>query len=194
MSIFKFTTMKSMIKYSIIFWAFFSFSFTILNAQEIKTILPGGHIHAPNDVVSNDEVPDVYSFSTQFKEIIIVRLKYKTDLLDGLKKTVTQNNIKNAVILSGIGSACKYHVHSVANTTFPSTNNFYHENYPMDIASVSGYILNGRVHAHVSLSDGKKSIGGHLEQGTEIFTFCVITIGILQDDVTLERLDDKTWR
>lgn len=64
----------------------------------------------------------------------------------------------------------------------------------MDIVSISGYVIEGKVHAHIGLSDGKKSVGGHLEPGTEIFTFCVITIGILEDDVSLKRLDDKTWR
>ena len=186
--------MKSMIKYSIIILAFVGFNLRAINAQDIKNVLPGGDIHAPDNVVGNDEVPDVYSFPTHFKEVIIVRMKYKTDLLEGLEKTVTQNNIKNAVILCGIGSTYQYHVHSVANATFPSKNLFYKEEYPMDIASVSGYIINGRVHAHVSLSDGKKSVGGHLEPGTEIFTFCIITIGILEDNISLERLDDKTWR
>lgn len=167
---------------------------TLLNAEALKNQLPGGHIKAPNHVIGNDEVPHVYSFKTSFKEYLIVRLKHGTDILAGLVEAVKQHDLKNAVILSGIGSTYKYHVHSVANSTFPSKNDFYHVNDPMDIVSVSGYVIEGKVHAHIGLSNGKHSVGGHLEPGTEVFTFSVITIGILEDEVSLERLDDKTWR
>jgi len=163
-------------------------------SQKISNPLPAGNIHTANDVEGNDSVPSVYSFSTSFKEVVIVRLKYKTDILDGLKEAVTQKNIKNAVILSGIGSVYKYHVHSVDNSTFPSENVFYEVDKPADVVSISGYIIDGRVHAHIGVSDSKTSAGGHLEQGTEVFTFCIITIGILADDTSLQRIDDKTWR
>lgn len=93
-----------MIKQTIIILAFISTNLLCLHAQETKNVLPGGDIHAPNDVVGNEEVPDVYTFPTNFKETIIVRLKHGTDLLEGLKKATAQNKIKNAVILGGIGS------------------------------------------------------------------------------------------
>ena len=105
-----------------------------------------------------------------------------------------QHQIKNAVILSGIGSVYQYHVHSVDNATFPSRNVFNLEEKPADLVSVSGYIIEGRVHAHIGVSDSKTAAGGHLEPGTKVFTFCIITIGILEDDISLDRLDDKTWR
>jgi len=163
-------------------------------SQKISNPLPAGKVHATDDVIGTDSVPAVYSFTTNFKEVVIVRFKYKTDILHGLEEAVIQNNIKNAVILSGIGSVYKYHVHSVDNSTFPSKNVFCKEEKPADVVSISGYIIDGRVHAHIGVSDGKAAVGGHLEPETEVFTFCIITIGILADDISLQRLDDKTWR
>jgi predicted DNA-binding protein with PD1-like motif len=163
-------------------------------SQKISNPLPAGDVRTPDHVIGNDSVPSSYSFSTNFKEVVIVRLKYRTDILQGLEDAVAQNNIKNAVILSGIGSLISYHIHSVDNSTFPSKNVFYKKEIPADVVSVSGYIIDGRVHAHIGISDGKTSVGGHLEPGTRVFTFCIITIGVLEDDVSLHRVDDKTWR
>ena len=53
---------------------------------------------------SQEKKPDVYSITSQFEKIEIIRMRSGTDLLEGLKKVVAEKNIKNAVILSGIGS------------------------------------------------------------------------------------------
>ena len=37
------------------------------------------------------------------------------------------------------------------------------------------------------------AITGHLEPGTEVFTFAIVTIGVM-NDVDFHRLDDKSYR
>jgi predicted DNA-binding protein with PD1-like motif len=59
---------------------------------------------------------------------------------------------------------------------------------------MNGYIIDGRVHAHLTLSNPDKAFGGHLEHGTEVFTFAVVTVGVLKDGIDLSRVDDKTYR
>jgi hypothetical protein len=44
------------------------------------------------------------------------------------------------------------------------------------------------------LANPDKAFGGHLEPGTEVFTFAVVTIGVLNDKADLSRVDDKTYR
>jgi predicted DNA-binding protein with PD1-like motif len=102
--------------------------------------------------------------------------------------------MKRMILISGIDSVSSYHLHSVDNSTFPTENVFMQGDVPKDILSVNGYVFNGRVHAHVSLSDENSAIGGHLEPGTEVFTFYIITLGILDDDLSIERFDDVTLR
>lgn len=144
---------------------------------------------------NSDEVPDAYAIKGSFDEILVVRLKYKADLLAGLDSIAKSHDIKNAVILSGIGSVRGYHIHQVNNRTFPSKNIYVQDpTAPADLISANGYIINGRVHAHVTLANPEKSFGGHLEYGTEIFTFGIFTIGILNDDVDLELVDQKHHR
>ncbi|MEK7404883.1 MAG: PPC domain-containing DNA-binding protein [Acidobacteriota bacterium] len=144
---------------------------------------------------NSDKVPEVYAVSGQFKRIMVLRFKYQADLLAGLEKIIKQEKIRSAVILSGIGSVRSYHVHSVSNRTFPSKNVFIKDpTQPADIVSVNGYVIGGRLHAHLTLTDTDKAFGGHLEAETNVFTFAIVTLGVFGDDVDLSRADDKTYR
>lgn len=150
----------------------------------------------PADAKPNSsEVPDVYAISGQFQRILTLRFKYQADLLAGIESMVKQHKIRNAVILAGAGSVRGYQVHSVSNRTFPSKNIYIKDpTAPADIASMNGYVIDGRIHAHITLTDPDKAFGGHLEAGTTVFTFAVVTLGVLGDVVDLSRIDDKTYR
>jgi predicted DNA-binding protein with PD1-like motif len=140
-------------------------------------------------------VPDVYAVNGQFDRIVVLRFKYQTDLLAGIEKIVKEQKIRNAVILAGAGSLRGYHVHSVSNRTFPSKNIFVKDpTAPSDLVSMNGYIIDGRIHAHVTLAYEDKSWGGHLEPGSEVFTFAVVTLGVFRDGIDLSKLDDKNYR
>jgi len=149
-----------------------------------------------NDAKANSAaVPDVVAVAGKIDRVVVLRFKYMADLLAGIESAIAQQRIKNAVILSGVGSVRNYHVHSVSNRTFPSRNVFTKDNTkPADIVSMNGYVLNGKVHAHMTMTDEDKAFGGHLEPETNVFTFAIITIGVLPDDMDLSRADDKTWR
>jgi len=142
---------------------------------------------------TSESAPAVHTVAGNFSRIIIVRLKPGTDLLDGLQKAVKQENIKNAVILSGVGSLTSYRVHVVDSTTFPVKEAFPKAEGPQDLLNVNGYVIDGRVHAHVIFSDQTKAMGGHLEPGTNVYTFAIITLGILPDGANLARFDDWKW-
>ena len=137
--------------------------------------------------------PPVHTVSSRFSRVVVVRLKNDADLLDGLKTAVAQEKIKNAVILSGAGSLTSYHVHVVSNTVFPPTNAFFKGAGPYDLLTTTGYIIDGRVHAHIAFSNTEKTLGGHLEPGTRVFTFAIITLGVLEEPASLQRFDDYTW-
>src|SRR5689334_20162586 len=144
---------------------------------------------------NSDKVPDVYAINGQFQKVLVLRFKYDTDLLAGIEKMVKQNNIKNAVILAGAGSVRGYHVHQVSNRTLPSKNTFVKDpDAPADIISMNGYIINGQIHAHMTMATPDKAFGGHLEPGTNVFTFAIVTLGIMGDDTDFTHLDDKSYR
>src|SRR6266436_3903489 len=151
---------------------------------------------SPGDTKANSlTVPDVYAIPGQFQRILVFRFKNQTDLLAGLEKMVKEQKVKNAVILSGIGSVRDYQVHSVSNRDFPSKNTFVKDpSAAADIVSVNGYIVNGEVHAHMTMTDPDKAFGGHIEPETHVFTFAAITLGVFDDKVDLTHLLDKDYR
>jgi len=169
---------------------------TGLPAQETRREIVNAAATPVDDAKPNSEkVPDVYAVSGRFDRIVTLRFKFDADLLAGIEKMVKQEKIRNAVILSGAGSVRGYHVHQVSNRTFPSKNMFVKDPAaPADLLSVNGYVINGKVHAHVTLANPDKAFGGHLEPGTNVFTFAIVTLGILNDEADLSRADDKTYR
>ena len=138
--------------------------------------------------------PAVQTTAGDFVRVVIVRLKSGTDVLEGLKEAVQKENIKNAVILTGLGSVTRYHFHVVSNSSFPTTNTFVKKDAPADLLNVNGYVFDGRVHAHITFSDDKQAVGGHLEDDTRVFTFAIITLGVLDGRANLQRFDDSNWR
>jgi predicted DNA-binding protein with PD1-like motif len=167
-----------------------------LAAQETRREITNAAANPADDAKGlSDKVPDVYAISTQFERVVILRFKFGTDLLAGLQKMVKQENIKNAVILSGAGSVRGYQLHQVSNRDFPSKNMFVkNPTEPADMISMNGYVINGQLHPHVTLATPDKAIGGHLEPGTTVFTFAIVTLGVLGNDIDLRRLDDKSYR
>ena len=137
----------------------------------------------------------MYAIQGQFDRILVLRFKYNTDLLAGIEKMVKQQRIKNAVILAGAGSVTGYHIHQVSNRTFPSKNMFVKDpTAPADMISMNGYIIDGKIHAHMTLATPEKAFGGHLEPGTTVFTFGIVTLGVMDSETDFSHLDDKTYR
>jgi len=167
----------------------------IATAQQTRTEVIKATTPADDAKANSETVPDVYAVSGQFERVVVLRFKYQADLLAGLESMVKQQKILNAIILAGAGSVRNYHVHSVSNRTFPSKNIYVKDaTAPADIVSMNGYVIDGRVHAHLTMTSADKAFGGHLESGTTVFTFAIVTVGVLKEGIDLSRFDDKTYR
>lgn len=141
------------------------------------------------------DVPGSMAVSTQFERVVVIRFKNQADLLSGIERHVREQNIRNAVILSGVGSVLSTHHHVVSNRSFPSKNMFIENpNASADIVSLNGLVLGGKVHAHIVFADPDKAFGGHLEERTRVFTFAIVTLGVLPANLDMSRFDDKTYR
>jgi predicted DNA-binding protein with PD1-like motif len=165
-----------------------------LAAQETRKEVVKATTPEQDGKTNSDKVPDVYALTGNFSKVVVLRFKYQADLLAGMERMVKEQGIKNAVILAGAGSVTGYQVHSVSNRTFPSKNTYVkNPTAAADIISMNGYIIDGRIHAHMTMATPEKAFGGHLEPETKVFTFGIVTIGVM-NDVDLSRVDDKTYR
>jgi predicted DNA-binding protein with PD1-like motif len=166
-----------------------------LLAQQMRTEVIKATTPHDDAKPNSPTVPDVYAISGHFERILVFRFKYQTDLLAGLEKMVKEHKVRNAVILAGAGSVRNYHIHAVSNRTFPSKNVYVKDpSAPADIVSMNGYVIDGRIHAHMTMADAENAFGGHLEAGTDVFTFAIVTVGVFDEGVDLSRIDDKTYR
>jgi predicted DNA-binding protein with PD1-like motif len=107
---------------------------------------------------------------------VYVRLDPGQDLLLGLRQAVEEAGITHGAILAGVGSLSTFHFHVVSTPVMPPDNAFVKGEGPFDILTVTGAILDGRVHAHVTFSDTEIAMGGHLEEGCTVLTFAIIVI------------------
>ena len=166
----------------------------VLNAQETRTEVTKATTPADDSKANSDKVPEVYALSGNFSRVVVLRFKYQADLLAGIEDMIKREKIRNGVVLAGAGSVRNYQIHSVSNRTFPSKNTYVkNPTAPADIISMNGYIIDGKIHAHMTMANPDHAFGGHLEPGTNVFTFAIVTIGVM-NDVDLSRVDDKTNR
>jgi hypothetical protein len=82
----------------------------------------------------------------------------------------------------------------VSNTTLPATLAYGELAVPMDLIALDGYVLRGRIDAHITMTDDRHAFGGHPHEGTKVFTFVSsLRLGVLEDNVDLSRFNDSSW-
>lgn len=153
---------------------------------------PADTTTAPAD--RRGEAPPAYTMTAPISRMVLIRLRNKTDVLEGLTKAIEEQGIRNAVIVGGFGSVIRYHFHVVSAQELPTTDEFVKVDKPMDVLDVSGYVIDGRLHPHITLADDKIAAGGHLEPDTHVLTFLNVAVAVLPDDASLARFDDWEWR
>ncbi|MCS7222574.1 MAG: DNA-binding protein [Anaerolineae bacterium] len=118
----------------------------------------------------------MHTQSAEPRRLIIVRLDSGDDILQSIRAAVQEHHIRHGLILSGVGSINRYHIHVVETPELPPRDLFIQGEGPFDILSLNGLILNGRVHAHITFANTEKAMGGHLEEGCRILTFGVVVL------------------
>ena len=108
--------------------------------------------------------------------LILIRVEPGEDLLEALQRAVDEKRVRNGTFISGAGSLSAYHFHVVSSTELPPENAFIKGEGAYDILAVTGFVLDGRVHAHITFSDDKVAMGGHLEPGCTVLTFAMVAL------------------
>ncbi|RIK55787.1 MAG: hypothetical protein DCC57_04735 [Chloroflexi bacterium] len=123
--------------------------------------------------------------SGRITKLHVVHLNPGDDVLLGLRAAVAAKGIRHAAIVGAIGSVTSYHFHVVASPDLPPAELYPKAEGAYDIATMTGFIFNGRVHCHIIFSDERVAFGGHLEEGCRVLTFNVISIAEVEElDIT----------
>ncbi len=105
-----------------------------------------------------------------------LRLKPGDDLKATLDAYIKTNHIKAASIFTCVGSLQKAVIRFADQKEADTLTGKF------EIVSLTGTLSEAGSHLHISISDGTgKTVGGHLKEGSLIYTTAEIVIGLLTD-------------
>lgn len=104
----------------------------------------------------------------QLGKVVIIHLGKGENILESIQEEVHRLNIKNAVLLSAIGSLRKANLHFITNTDDLAANQFITVERPIELSAVQGLIIDGIPHFHLTISEPDGMYAGHMEPGCEV--------------------------
>lgn len=131
-------------------------------------------------------------WETRLGRIIVFRCDRGEDLLKTIEKVANENNVVNGVIVSAIGTLGKCRIHRVTSKGLPPEEEYIEIDGPLEVNSVDGIIANGKLHAHISVSDSKATYGGHLEPGSPVLYLAEIVLAEMIGVLFNREFDEKT--
>jgi len=114
--------------------------------------------------------------TTSAGKVVLVRFDPDEDLLVGLRGAVEASGLRDAAVVGGVGSLRRFRAHVVGKPELPTVDRFFQGEGPYDILAVTGLVIAGRVHAHITVANTERTLGGHLEEGCRVLTFAVVTL------------------
>ena len=133
------------------------------------------------------------TFVTEDKDKIhILRLDQGDYVLESIFRMIKEKDIRQGIVLSGIGTLDRCVIHMVTTTGYPPKEHFTSwEDQPLELLSIQGIIANGTPHLHMVISDREKAYGGHLEEGCRILYLGEVAILELDDNHMMRVPNDK---
>jgi uncharacterized protein len=125
--------------------------------------------------------------------MVFLSLHHGDDVLQALRRAIEEADLRDGVVLTGVGSLTAGHFHVIASNNYPPGDTFITLEGPLEIAQIGGIIAGGEPHLHLTLFDrDHKAWGGHLEPGCRVLTLCELSIRRLADaPMTRRTLDDS---
>ena len=107
--------------------------------------------------------------SHQVGRTFVVKLVQGEDLLESIETLIAQQNIENAVIVSGIATFDQSALHMISGTQYPIRVYVDRKtDVPLEVVGVEGLICDGEPHLHCTISDRNQAYAGHLLRGCRI--------------------------
>jgi predicted DNA-binding protein with PD1-like motif len=122
--------------------------------------------------------------------VIVLNLKRGDLLLESIRDHLKEEGVKNAALVSIVGSLKKLVYHRPLNFAMSAEDEFITVEEPMEIGSLMGSVINGQPHFHIVASDLEKTHVGHLEEGTTVLYLAEIVLCEIEG-LNIERLMDE---
>jgi predicted DNA-binding protein with PD1-like motif len=130
--------------------------------------------------------------SREQPNLIAIGLGPREKLLESINEAIKTNEIRDGVVISGLGTLKRCHMHYVNATSFPAENRFYVVEEPLEIGSISGIIADYEAHLHMTVGcRDQLTYAGHLEEGCEVLYLAEILVMRLGDMGLERRIDPR---
>jgi predicted DNA-binding protein with PD1-like motif len=120
------------------------------------------------------------------KDMVVetIRLMPGEDLYEGLNGFLVREKIEAAFIITCVGSLRQVNIRYANQESYTSLSGHF------EILSLVGTLSVNGTHLHITVADGEGNCkGGHLSNGSKIYTTAEIVIGILPNVSYLRELD-----
>ena len=122
--------------------------------------------------------------------IITVSLQRGEMLLEGVQKAIAENGIRDAVVLSCIGTLSSMTWHRVTTLDARPREEYPVVRGPLELCAVQGLVAEGVPHFHIVCSDQNGTYAGHLEPGCEVLYLAEVVLMEL-NGTPLRRVTDE---
>ena len=106
--------------------------------------------------------------SEGFGRIVILSFDRGEKLREGIRDKLKELEIKDAVLVSAIGTFEKAQFHRIKNTNLNPEDEFFTIEGPMELSSVDGIVADGEPHFHMTFQDLDRAYAAHLEDGSVV--------------------------
>ena len=110
------------------------------------------------------------------ERIITVSLQRGEMLLEGIEQAVQENGIRDAVMLSCIGTLSAMTWHRVTTLDLKPKEEYPTVRGPLELCALQGSVVGGVPHLHIVCSDKDGTYAGHLEPGCEVLYLAEIIL------------------
>ena len=112
--------------------------------------------------------------------IVILRFDRGAKLREGIRDKLQELGIRNAVLLSAIGTFEKARFHRIKNTNPRAEDEIIEIEGPMELASVAGIVADGEPHFHMVFQDLNRAYAVHLEDGSVVCYLAEVVLAELK--------------
>ena len=93
----------------------------------------------------------------------IIGLQRGDLILESIEKVLKENDIRNAIVTSGVAATSHMHWHHIGVTDKIPHDLMLKNDGPMEVSGIGGLVLDGIPHLHCSFADHNRAWVGHLE-------------------------------
>lgn len=112
--------------------------------------------------------------------IVILSFDRGEKLREGIRDKLRELGIKDAVLLSAIGTFEKAQFHRIKTTNQRPEDEIFEVQGPMELASVDGIVADGEPHFHMSFQDLDRAYSAHLEDGSIVCYLAEVVLAELK--------------